>query len=137
MYNENIQPTESPHIIPYHAIPDITVPTETGDKLMPTQGGGFPGFLPVCMQGTWGWLLSQVWSFPTAWNSQICIYAHDHLTWNNIFLQKGGSVINVSTNTQKYHARVQNACLQVMGRQGAFQILEILLLSSKILFLKI
>ena len=46
------QPTESPLIIPYHAIPDITVPTETGDKLMPTQGRGFPGFLPVCMQGT-------------------------------------------------------------------------------------
>ena len=36
-------PTESPLISPYHAIPDITVPTETGDKLMPTQGRGFPG----------------------------------------------------------------------------------------------
>ena len=43
------QPTESPLISPYHAIPDITVPTETGDKLMPTQDRGFPGFLPVCM----------------------------------------------------------------------------------------
>ena len=39
------QPTESPLIIPYYAIPDITVPTETGDKLTPTQGRGFPGFL--------------------------------------------------------------------------------------------
>ena len=78
-------PTESPLISPYHAIPDITVPTETGDKLMPTQGGGFPGFLPVCMQGTWGWLLSQVCSFPTAWKSLICIHAHDHITWNNEF----------------------------------------------------
>ena len=38
-------PTESPLISPYHAIPDITVPTETGDKLTPTQGRGFPGFL--------------------------------------------------------------------------------------------
>ena len=28
--------TDSPLISPYHAIPDITVPTETGDKLMPT-----------------------------------------------------------------------------------------------------
>ena len=37
------QPTESPLISPCHAIPDITVPTETGDKLMPTQGRGFPG----------------------------------------------------------------------------------------------
>ena len=35
------QPTESLLISPYHAIPDITVPTETGDKLMPTQGRGF------------------------------------------------------------------------------------------------
>ena len=39
--------------------------------------------------------------------------------------------MNVSSNTQKYYAGVQNACLQVMGRQGAFQTLEILLLSSK------
>ena len=79
------QPAESPLIIPYHAIPDITVPTETGDKLMPTQARGFPGFLLVCMQGTWGWLLSQVCSFPTAWKSLICIHAHDHITGNNEF----------------------------------------------------
>ena len=38
------QPTESPLISPYHAIPDITVPTETGDKLIPTQGRGFSRF---------------------------------------------------------------------------------------------
>ena len=81
------QPTESPLIIPYHAIPDITVPTETGDKLMPTQGRGFPGFLPVCMQGTWGWLSSQVCPFPTAWKSITCTHAYDHITWNNKFLQ--------------------------------------------------
>ena len=81
------QPTESPLILPYHAIPDITVPTETGDKLMPTQGRGFPGFLPVCMQGTWGWLSSQVCSFPTAWKSITCTHAYDHITWNNKFLQ--------------------------------------------------
>ena len=29
--------------------------------------------------------------------------------------------MNVSSNTQKYYAGVQNACLQVMGMQGAFQ----------------
>ena len=115
------QPIESPLILPYHAIPDITVPTDTGDKLMPTQGRGFPGFLPVCMQGTWGWLSSRVWSFPIAWKSQICIHAHDHLTWNNNFSNKGGSVISVSMNTQKYHARVQNACLQCVEGQGALQ----------------
>ena len=81
------QPTESPLISPGHAMPDITVPTETGDKLMPTQGRGFPGFLPVCMQGTWGWLSSQVCSFPTAWKSITCTHAYDHITWNNKFLQ--------------------------------------------------
>ena len=81
------QPTESPLIIPYHAIPDITVPTDTGDKLMPTQGRGFPGFLPVCMQGTWGWFSSQVCSFPTAWKSITCTHAYDHITWNNKFPQ--------------------------------------------------
>ena len=80
-------PTESPLISPYQAIPDITVPTETGDKLMPTQGRGFPGFLPVCMQGTWGWLSSQVCPFPTAWKSITCTHAYDHITWNNKFLQ--------------------------------------------------
>ena len=80
-------PAESPLISPYHAIPDITVPTETGDKLMPTQGRGFPGFLPVCMQGTWGWLSSQVCPFPTAWKSITCTHPYDHITWNNKFLQ--------------------------------------------------
>ena len=76
-------PTESPLISPYHAIPDITVPTETGDKLKPTQGRGFPGFLPVCMQGIRGWLSSQVCPFPTAWKSTTCTHAYDHITWNN------------------------------------------------------
>ena len=80
-------PTESPLISPYHAIPDITVPTKTGDKLKPTQGRGFPGFLPICMQGIRGWLSSQVCPFPTAWKSITCTHAYDHITWNNKFLQ--------------------------------------------------
>ena len=78
-----IHPTGSPLISPCHAISDITVPTETGDKLMPTQGRGFPGFLPVCMQGIWGWLSSQVCPLPTAWKSTTCTHAYDHITWNN------------------------------------------------------
>ena len=130
------QPTESPLILPCHAIPDITVPTETGDKRMPTQGRGFPGFLPVCMQGTWGWLSSQVWSFPTSWKSPMCNHANDHITWNNNS-PKWGGVIKVSMNIQKYHAGVQNACLQVKGRQCAFQTLEIFLLASKSYFKQI
>jgi hypothetical protein len=40
-----LQPIQSTLIISYYAIPDIPVPTETGDKLTPTQGRGFPGFL--------------------------------------------------------------------------------------------
>ena len=36
-----IHPSESLLISPYHAIPDITVPTETGHKLKTTQGRGF------------------------------------------------------------------------------------------------
>ena len=43
----------------------------------------FSRFLPVCMQGTWGWLSSQVCSFPTAWKSITCTHAYDHITWNN------------------------------------------------------
>ena len=39
-----IHPTGSPLISPCHAISDITVPTETGDKLIPTQGRGFSRF---------------------------------------------------------------------------------------------
>ena len=111
MYNENIQPTESPLTIPHYAIPDITVPTETGDKLMPSQGRGFPGFLPACMQGTWGWLPSQVCSFPTAWKPLICTHAYDLFIVIKIMYapsQKGA--VTISKHHTKYYARVQK-CL--------------------------
>ena len=111
------QPTESPLILPYHAIPDITVLTETGDKLMPTQGRGFLGFLPVCMQGTWGWLSSQVCSFPTAWKSLICIHANDHITWNIKF-----SAIRWCYKCVNYHTKILcrgSECLPSMcGKAG-------------------
>src|SRR3954470_2144534 len=42
---KNTPDNKSSPIVPHHAIPDITVPTETGDKLTPTQGKGFLGFL--------------------------------------------------------------------------------------------
>ena len=45
MCNKIISTNKSTLIIPCHAIPDITVPMGTGDKLTPTQGRGFPGFL--------------------------------------------------------------------------------------------
>ena len=48
------QPTEPPLIIPYYAIPDTTVSTKTGDKLVSTQDRGFPGFLPIGMKGIRG-----------------------------------------------------------------------------------
>src|SRR3954468_9625237 len=38
---KNTPDNKSSPIVPHHAIPDITVPTETGDKLTPTQGKGF------------------------------------------------------------------------------------------------
>ena len=43
-------------------------------------------------------------------------------------------VVTVSNNTRQYYARVQNACLQVVGRQGAFQNFESFLLSPKSYF---
>ena len=45
--------------------------------------------------------------------------------------------MNVSSNTQKYYAGVQNACLQCVERQGAFQTFESFFSLPKILFLKI
>ena len=122
------QPTESPLISPGHAIPDITVPTETGDKLMPTQGRGFPGFLPVCMQGTWGWLSSQVCSFPTAWKSITCTHAYDHITWNNKSFEMRWCYKCINDYSKNYYAGVQNACLQCVERQGALQTFESFLL---------
>ena len=79
------QPTESPPIIPYYAIPDITVPTETGDKLTPTQGRGFPGFLSGMHARHMRIITITSNSFPTARKSLICIHANDHITWNNKF----------------------------------------------------
>ena len=45
MSNKIIPTNKSTLTIPCNAIPDIAVPTETGDKLTPTQGRDFPGFL--------------------------------------------------------------------------------------------
>ena len=49
-----IQQTESPLIIPDYAIPDTSVSTKTGDKLVSTQDRGFPGFLLIGMKGIRG-----------------------------------------------------------------------------------
>ena len=125
--------TESPLISPYHAIPDRTVPTETGDKLLPTQGWGFPGFLPVCMQGTWGWILSQVCSFPTAWKSLICTHAYDHTTWNNESFEMRWCY-NVSTITPKILCRDSECLPSMCGKAGCSpNFLKVCLLSPKIL----
>ena len=127
------QPIESPLISPCHAIPDITVPTETGDKLMPTQGRGFPGFLPVCMQGIWGWLSSQVCPLPTTWNQQHApmhmIISHEITTPS-----KCGGVINVSTITPKILCRDSGCLPSMCGKAGCTPKLETFRLSSKILF---
>ena len=111
------QPTESPLISPCHDIPDITVPTETGDKLMPTQGRGFPGFLPVCMQGTWGWLSSQVCPFPTAWKLITCTHAYDHITWNNKSFEMRWCY-NVSMITPKILCQGSGCLPSMCGKAG-------------------
>ena len=115
------QPTESPLILPYHAIPDITVPTETGDKLMPTQGRGFPGFLPVCMQGTWGWLSSQVCSFPTAWKSITCTHAYDHITWNNKSFEMRWCYKCINDHTKNIMPGFRMLAFNVVEGWGALQ----------------
>ena len=115
------QPTESLLIIPYYAIPDITVPTETGDKLTPTQGRGFPGFLPACMQGTWGWLPSQVCSFPTAWKSLICIHANDHITWNNKSSKMSWCYKRVNEHTKNIMPGFRMLAFKVWRGGGALQ----------------
>src|SRR3954464_13675844 len=71
MCNKIISTNKSTLIIPCHAIPDITVPTETGDKLTPTQGRGFPGFLTgMHVRHMRMIAITRVCSFPTARKSQ-------------------------------------------------------------------
>ena len=130
------QPTESPLTIPHYAIPDITVPTETGDKLMPTQGRGFPGFLPACMQGTWGWLSSQVCSFPTAWKSLICIHAYDHITWNNKFSEMRWCYKRVNEHTKNIMPGIRMLAFNVWKGRVHSKTFGSLSPLSKILFKK-
>ena len=94
------QPTESPLIIPYYAIPDTAVSTKTGDKLVSTQDRDFPVFLPIGMKGIWGRLLSEAYQIPTARN-------HYYALMNMIIPHeitspsKCGGIINASTITPK------------------------------------
>ena len=127
-------PTKSPLISPYHAIPDITVPTETGDKLMPTQGRGFPGFLPVCMQGIWGWLSSQVCPFPTAGKSATCTHAYDHITWNNKSFEMRWCYKCINDHTKNIMPGFRMLAFNVVEGWDALQNFWKLLLSPKILF---
>ena len=109
------QPTESPLIIPYNAIPDITVPTKTGDKLTPTQGRGFPGFLSgmhIRHMRT-----MTITSISTSNSKEYLQYAFMQMIVSprEFFVSRGG-VITELTNTQKDYARVQNACLHGVER---------------------
>ena len=71
---------------------------------------------------------------PTSWiinkHSWVCTYHHRKITKNS----ETRGVVTVSNKARQYYARVQNACLQVVGRQGAFQNIENFLLSPNILF---
>ena len=66
--------------MPYRTYPSRRGPA-TSSRLPKAEA--FPDSFPACMQDTWGCLPSQVYSFPTAWKSLICIHANDHITWNN------------------------------------------------------
>ena len=111
------------HHSSYPIMPYRTQPSRrwTRDKLMSTQDSDFPGFLTVCMKSLRGWLLSPAYPFLTAKNLHYALMrmiVSPHKITN---APCQGGVVTVSNNTQKYYARVQNACLQVVERQGAFQ----------------
>ena len=71
------QQTESPLIIPYYAISDITVPTKTGDKLTPTQGRGFPGFLSGMHAKHTKMITITSISISNSKESSLCTHAYD------------------------------------------------------------
>ena len=71
---------KSPPIIPYYAIPDITVLMGTGDKLTPTQGRGFPGFLSGVHARHMRMITITIIFIPTARKSLIYFHANDHVT---------------------------------------------------------
>ena len=131
MYNNNI----STNKITAHFNPTTPYRTYPSQRRLATnsclpKAEVFPGFLPVCMQGTWGWLSSQVSSFPTAWKSLMhMIIPHEIMSPS-----KCGGVINVSTITPKHYAGIHNACLQCVERQGALQTFESFFSLPKILF---
>ena len=93
------QQTESPLIIPYYAIPDTTVSTETGDKLVSTQDRGFPGFPPIGMKGIRGWLLSQVYQIPTVRNIHYALMSMIISSHKITNTSCWGGVVTVSNNT--------------------------------------
>ena len=93
----------------------------TRDKLVSTQDRDFPGFLPVCMKSIRRWLLSQAYPFLTAKHLHYALMRMIVSSHKITNAPCQGGVVTVSNNTQKYYARVQNACLQVVERQGAFQ----------------
>ena len=109
----------------------------TRDKLVSTQDRGFPDFLPVGTKCIWGWLLSQAYLFLTAKNLHYALMRMIVSSHKITNAPCQGGVVTVSNNTQKYYARVQDACLQVVERHGAFQNFWKFSPLSKILFLKI
>ena len=88
-------------------------------KLVSTQDRDFPGFLPVGMRGRRGWLLSQVYQFPTARNLHHALMSMFIPSHKITSTPCQGGAVNVSNNTQQYYAGVQNACLPRVWRRGA------------------
>ena len=111
------QPTESPLILPYHAIPDITVPTDTGDKLMPTQGRGFPGSYRYACKAHEDDYHHKCDLFQQHGNHK---YASMHMIISHEITSpsKWGGVINVSTNTPKILCRDSECLPSGHGKAG-------------------
>ena len=108
------QPTDRIHHSSYLIMPYRTQPSWRGtrDKLVSTQDRDFPGFLPVGMKGIRRWLLSQAYPFSTAKNLHYALMRMIVSSHKITNAPCQGGVVTVSNNTQKYYARVQNACLQ-------------------------
>ena len=121
-HNQYTSTNRQNHHSSYLIMPYRTQPSRRGtrDKLVSTQDRDFPGFLPVGMKGIRGCLLSQAYPFPTAKNLHYALMRMIVSSHKITNAPCQGGVVTVSNNTQKYYARVQNACLQEYARGCTF-----------------
>ena len=104
--------------MPYRTYPSRRGPA-TSSRLPKAEA--FPDSFPACMQDTWGWLPSQVYSFPTAWKSLICIHANDHITWNNKSFEMRWCYKRVNKHTKNIMPGFIMLAFKVWRSGGALQ----------------